>query len=200
MRNLLVSAVAALAFLAPSPARAVMFVGARVGYALPGGDAQKGAPMKDSISGTVPIQVDAGMSVLGVLSLGVYGSYGPSMLAKDLEDSAVCSGVSCSGQQLRAGLQLNASPPAVLKSLWGGVFAGLEQQKLSAGPSDATFRGWEAGLQAGYDFSVLPFIKMGPYASYSFAQFTSTSGDAPELGTKARHTALTFGLRGLFDF
>jgi hypothetical protein len=199
MRNLLVSAVAALAFLAPSPARAVVFVGARVGYALPAGDVQKGAPMKDSISGTVPIQLDAGMSVLGVLSLGIYGSYGPSMLAKDLKDSAACSG-SCGGQQLRAGVQLNASPPVVLKSLWGGVFAGLEQQKLSVGASDGTFRGWEVGLQAGYDFSVLPFMKMGPYASYSFAQFTSTSGDAPDLGTKARHTALTFGLRGLFDF
>jgi hypothetical protein len=200
MRNLLVSAVAALAFLAPSPARAVMFVGARVGYALPSGDVQKDDPVKDSISGTVPIQLDAGMSVLGILSLGVYGSYGPSMLAKDLENSPFCSGVSCSSRQLRAGIQLNVSPPVTLKSLWGGVFAGLEQQKLSVGSADLAFRGWEAGLQAGYDFSVLPFIKMGPYASYSFAQFTSTSGDAPELGTKARHTALTFGLRGLFDF
>jgi hypothetical protein len=199
MRNLLVSAALALAFLVPSPAQAVVFVGARIGYALPSGDIEKGAPMKDSISGTVPIQLDAGMSVLGVLSLGIYGSYGPSRLAKDLKDSA-CSGVSCSGQQLRAGVQLNASPPVVLKSLWGGLFAGVEQQKLSVGAADATYRGWEAGLQLGYDFSVLPFIKMGPYASYSLAQFTSTSGDAAEIGTKARHTAFTFGLRGLFDF
>jgi hypothetical protein len=29
-------------------------------------------------------------------------------------------------------VQLNASP-IVLKSLWGGVFAGLEQQQLSVG-------------------------------------------------------------------
>jgi hypothetical protein len=199
MRKLLVAAVAALAFLAPSPARAVVFVGARVGYAFPSGDVQKNDPVKDSISGTVPIQLDAGMSVLGILSLGVYGSYGRSMLAKDLE-SSFCSAVSCSSQQLRAGVQLNVSPPVALKSLWGGIFAGLEQQKLSVGSADLTFRGWEAGLQAGYDFSVLPFIKVGPFASYSLAQFTSTSGDAPELGTKARHTALTFGLRGLFDF
>jgi hypothetical protein len=200
MRNLLVSAALTLAFLAPSPARAVIFVGARVGYALPSGDVEKDAPVKDSVSAMVPIQVDAGLSALGILSLGVYGSYGPSLLAKDLKNSPACDGASCKGQQLRAGVQLNVSPPVVLKSLWGGVFVGLEQQKVSVGSSDATYRGWEAGLQAGYDFSVLPFIKIGPFASYSLAQFTSAGGDAPDLGTKARHTALTFGLRGLFDF
>jgi hypothetical protein len=200
MRNLLVSAVAALAFLAPSPARAVVFVGARVGYALPSGDVQKDDPVKDSVSAMIPIQLDAGMSALGILSLGVYASYGPSMLAKDLKNSPFCDGVSCKGQQLRAGVQLNVSPPVVLKSLWGGLFVGLEQQKVSVGSADLTYRGWEAGLQAGYDFSVLPLFKVGPYASYSLAQFTSASGDAPDLGTKAQHSALTFGLRGLFDF
>jgi hypothetical protein len=199
MRKLVVAGVAALAFLVPSPARAVIFLGARVGYALPSGDAQQGTPMKDSVSATVPVQVDAGLSALGILSFGLYGSLGPSTVAKDLKNSASCSGVDCSGQQLRVGVQLNASPPLVLKSLWGGVFAGLEQQQLSIGSSDVKYRGWEAGLQAGWDFSVLPFIKVGPFASYSFGQFTTVSGDGASLGTKAQHTALTFGLRGLFD-
>ncbi len=198
MQKLLVTVVAALAFLAPTQARAVIFLGARVGYAMPSGDVQQSAPMKNNISANIPIQVDAGMSVLSILSLGVYGSYGPTSIAKDLKNSCSALGVSCSGQNLRFGVQANLRPPLILNSLWGGVFAGLERQKLSIGSSDATYSGWETGLQAGYDFSVLPFIRIGPFASYSFAQFTSASGAT--IGTKAQHTALTFGLRGLFDF
>lgn len=200
MRKLVVAALAALVFVVPSPARAVIFLGARVGYALPSGDVQKDVPMKDSVSATIPVQVDAGLSVLSILSLGLYGSIGPSTIAKDLKDSPLCTGVSCKGQQLRLGVQLNASPPLVLKSLWGGVFAGLEQEQLTVGSNDVKYRGWEAGLQAGYDFSVLPFIKVGPYASYSFGQFTTVSGEGASIDAKAQHTALTFGLRGLFDF
>lgn len=192
MRKILVSGIAALALLAPAHARAVVFLGARVGYALPSGDVQKGAPLKDQVSANVPVQLDLGMSVLSIASLGVYASFGPTRIASELRDT--------SGQNLRAGVQFNLRPPVVLNSLWGGIFAGVEQQRFKAGGANASYTGWEAGLQAGWDFSVLPFIKVGPYASYSLAQFVSSSGDAPELGTKAQHAALTFGLRGLFDF
>jgi hypothetical protein len=201
MRKLLVAGLAALAVLAPAQARAVFFLGARVVYALPSGDVQKGAPLEDDVSANVPVQLDVGMSLLDSLSLGVYASYGPSTIADDLESSPQCAGVTCKGQNLRAGLQLNFRPPVVLNSLWGGVFAGFEQQRISAGSSSTSYSGWEAGLQAGYDFSVLPLFRMGPFASYSLAQFTSVSGDGnPQLGTQSPHTALTFGLRALFDF
>lgn len=189
MRKIVV-AVAALAFLAPSSAHALAFVGARIGYALPSGDVQKGDPVKDTIKSSVPIQIDAGLSVLSVLSLGIYGSYGPTQVKSEC--------VSCTGSSIRGGVQLNLRPPLVLKSLWGGVFAGVEQQSLKNSAFSAKYTGWEAGLQAGWDFSVLPFISVGPFASYSLAQFTTASGDA-NLGTKAQHQALTFGLRGLFD-
>jgi hypothetical protein len=198
MRKLLVSIVAALAFLAPAQARAVVFLGARVGYALPSGDAQQGTPMKDSISAQIPIQLDVGMSVLSIMSAGVYASYGPTRVASELKSSPLCAGVTCSGQNLRAGLQLNFRPPVVMNSLWGGIFAGYEEQRVSVVAGGLKLRGWEAGLQAGYDFSVLPLLKMGPYASYSFAQFTSASGPV-EITSQAQHNAFTFGLRGLFD-
>jgi hypothetical protein len=196
MRNILVAAVAALAFLVPAQANAVVFAGLRAGYVLPGGDAQKGVPMKDSVSASIPIQLDAGMSVLSIMSLGVYASYGPSTLTS--EAKGFCGAESCKGTNLRGGAQLNLRLP-VLDAIWGGAFAGFEQQQLKGGSLDVKFRGWEAGLQAGYDFSVLPFIKVGPFASWSVARFVSASGDA-DIGTKANHTALTFGLRGLFDF
>lgn len=188
MRKLVV-AVAALAFLAPSSAHALGFLGARVGYAFPSGDAAKGEPMKDTIKSDIPIQVDAGLSVLGVVSLGLYGSYGPTQF-KD-----ACP--SCSGQNLRGGVQLNLRPPVVLKSLWGGVFAGLEQQSVKGTGFDVKYRGWEAGLQAGWDFSLLPFFGFGPYVSYSLAQFTTATGT--NLPDKAQHQYLTVGLRALFD-
>lgn len=188
MRKIVV-AVAALALLAPSQADAIAFVGARVGYALPAGDAQKNQPMKDTIKSDVPIQVDAGLSFFNVLSLGVYGSYGPTQVKSEC--------VSCSGASLRAGVQANLRPPLVLKSLWGGLFAGYERQSLKSDAFDVKFTGWEAGLQAGWDFSLLPLIKVGPYASYSLGQFTSATGTT--LGEKAQHQYLTFGLRGLFD-
>jgi hypothetical protein len=192
MRKIVV-AVAALAFLAPSSAHALGFVGARVGYAMPSGDAQKDQPMKDTVSSAVPVQIDAGLSMLNILSLGVYGSYGPVQFKSDFKQ--FCT--SCSGSTLRAGVQLNLRPPLVLKSLWGGVFAGYEQQKAKGGQVDVKMSGWEAGLQAGWDFSILPFISVGPFASYSLAQFTSFSGVATT--SNANHQALTFGLRGLFD-
>lgn len=190
MRKLVV-AVAALAFLAPSSAHALAFVGARVGYAIPSGDAAKGEPMKDVIKSDVPIQVDAGLSVLSVLSLGVYGSYGPTQF-KDV------GGSTPSGQNLRLGVQLNLRPPLVLKSLWGGVFAGLEQQSMKNGAYDGKLRGWETGLQAGWDFSVLPLIGVGPFVSYSLGQFTTATGSA-SIPAKAQHQTLTLGLRALFD-
>jgi hypothetical protein len=190
MRKLVVAAVAALAFLAPSSAHAIGFIGARVGYAMPSGDAFKGAPMKDNIASNVPIQLDAGLSMLNILSLGAYGSYGPTQVKSQ------CT--SCSGSEIRAGVQLNLRPPLVLKSLWGGVFAGYERQSLKqTGGFDATLSGWETGLQAGWDFSVLPLIGFGPYVSYSVAKFTSVSGFP--IGEKANHQYLTFGIRALFD-
>jgi len=207
MRKLLVTAVAALAFLVPSSAHAVIFLGVRGAYAMPSGDVYKDAPVKDSMSSTIPIQVDVGMSAIDILYLGAYASYGPTSVAKDLKDACSANGVSCKSTNLRFGAQAFLRPPVILKSLWGGVFAGFEQQALSIGSADLKYRGWEAGLQAGYDFSVLPFIKIGPFASFSIAEFQVQSGSTgiPGLETvpllsKAQHNMLTFGLRGLFDF
>jgi hypothetical protein len=199
MRNTVVAALAALAALAvlvPAHAHALVFAGLRAGYALPSGDAREDAPMKDQVSANVPIQLDLGMSALGFMSVGLYASYGPTRLTSEAKD--LCGAATCSGANLRAGGQLNLRLP-VLDAVWGGVFAGFEQQQLKGGSVDVKLRGWEAGLQAGYDFDVLPFLQVGPFASWSVAQFVTASG-GEELGAKANHTALTFGLRGLFDF
>jgi hypothetical protein len=186
MRKLLFPALVALASLAPAPALALVGIGVRAGYAMPSGDAAKDQPIKDRVKSNVPIQVDLTLSVFPYVSAGLYGSYG---------SSTVATGIS-SGQQLRGGLQLNLRVP-VLDAIWAGVFGGLEQQKLSGGGRSASFTGWEGGLQGGYDLSLLPLIKVGPYASYSVAQYQSVS--AGQLGAKSNHTQFTIGLRALFD-
>jgi hypothetical protein len=198
MRKLVV-AVAALAFLAPSSAHALAFVGARVGYGMPSGEAEKGQKIKDSVSSVIPIQIDAGLSMLNILSLGVYAGYGPVQLKSDYKQ--FCK--SCSVQDLRAGVQVNLRPPLVLKSLWGGAFGGYQRvstsgtNALDGSKIDVKMSGWEAGLQGGWDFSLLPLISVGPYVSYSMGKYTSASG--ADLGTQGQHQMLTIGLRGLFD-
>lgn len=192
MRKLLLPLVA-LAFLAPAPARAFIFLGVRGGYALPSGDASKDRPMTNGVKANVPVQVDLGMSVFPYVSAGLYGSYGyttpGSAVKKDW------CGTSCTGQSLRGGLQLILRVP-VIDSLWAGAFGGYEQQSLSGNGRTDTYRGWEGGLQGGFDFSLLPLIKVGPFVSYSVAQYQTASR---ALGEKANHTQLTFGLRALFD-
>lgn len=192
MRKLLLPLVA-LAFLVPAPARALIFLGVRGGYAMPSGDAAKDQPIKDGVKSNLPVQVDVGMSVFPYVGAGLYGSYAyttPASVAKQR-----WCGTSCTGQNVRGGLQLIVRVP-ILTSLWAGAFGGFEQQSLSGNGTSYTYRGWEGGLQAGYDFSLLPLIKVGPFASYSVAQYLS--GNHP-LGEKAKHTQLTLGLRALFD-
>ena len=81
MRKLVVAAVAALAFLAPSSAHAIGFVGARVGYAMPSGDAQQGA----------------GRNLDGVL--GEQGDTVEALLAHDLD--FVAGGLDLEPRELR---------------------------------------------------------------------------------------------------
>ena len=71
-------------------------VGARLGYFVATGDAAKGAPLKDTASGVVPLQIDA-LYYLGLgFSVGAYGSYGVLTGLPDNIDS---------GRQTRLGAQ-----------------------------------------------------------------------------------------------
>jgi hypothetical protein len=189
MRTPMLAALVALALLSPSSASA-FFVGARLGYGMPSGDLERGAPMKTFTTSNTPVQVEVGFDFLDVLSLGAYGAFGPTQFKSD------CRG--CSGATIRGGLQLNLRPPVVLKSLWGGVFAGVERQTLEAGQFSADYTGVDFGVQGGWDFSIVPLFSVGPYASYSIAQFNTSGGDAT-LGDVAKHHWFTVGLRGLFD-
>lgn len=202
MRKLLVTTLLAAA-LAPAAADAQFFLGARVGYALAGGDFSKDAPVDEFQSAMIPIQVDFGLAVAKAVAVGVYGSVGPSRLDGAFE--TFCEGIDCSGLNVRLGAQATLHAPVGGSKVWGGVLLGWEEQrfKLTGGGTTAElrFRGYEAGLQGGLDLGGGNF-RWGPYAQYSVGEYQSlsTDGTAPsvDIAEKDLHSWFTFGLRGAF--
>jgi hypothetical protein len=196
MRRLLVGSVAVLSLLAPVAARAQFFLGARGAWAVPSGEIQEGAPIKDAITGMVQGQIDAGAKVFGPVAVGVYASYGWT----NTRDSGCPAGFDCSGRNLRLGIQVNLQAPLGALSVWGGPFGGWEQQQLDRKgggvSSELKLRGVEGGLQVGLDVP-MRFLKVGPYISASIARYATAVGGPAGGGIaeKATHGWLTFGVR-----
>jgi len=210
MRKLTILAVALAALVVPSAASAQFTLGARLGYAMVGGDEAKDAPMDDILSSMIPLQLEAGYNVTPELNIGAYYSYAWGQLASDFSDSCDALSADCSVTGWRLGLQatftfLDLSPTW---GPWIGFGAGYESLtlKLEGGGEKATFtdKGWElANLQVGVDYKAGQ-MRFGPFLSYSFGQFGSyesegfganESGDITDKGT---HTYFTIGIRGQF--
>ncbi len=61
--------------------------------------------------------------------------------------------------------------------------------------------GWELlNLQGGVDFQVANAITVGPFLSFSLDQYSSSKfGDtSTDIGSKALHEWITFGVKGTF--
>jgi hypothetical protein len=204
-------AVALTAFLDPAAAEGQVTLGARLGYAVAGGDAVKDGPMSDVVKGAIPIQLDLGYAVTPDLTVGAYVAYGFGRLNSDIGDACDALSIDCSARVLRLGIQGAYSFTKVSPTLvpWVGLGVGYENAKLevSAGGESATqtMTGWEfLNLQGGLDFKATPQLLVGPFLSFSFNQFghvefdpdpDGASGDIDQKGT---HTYLTFGVRGQF--
>lgn len=195
-------------------------IGLRLGYGVPLGSIDKNADgssnkMSDGISGQFPIWLDLGYLITPNVMLGLYGQYGFGSLTGQIKtacDQASVAGVSCSISDLRFGIQgqYHISPAENIDP-WLGLGVGYEMLKvsLSGGGQDGslTDKGFEfANLQAGVDFKPMPKFGVGPFVSFSFGQYgsTSSSGSASAFGAggdipnKAVHEWLTFGARGAF--
>ena len=81
----------------PKPA---LEIGVRTGVALPLGSVVSGTQLSDSLDAQIPVQLDFGFRPDPHLFVGAYGSYGFVLPA-----SGVCQGGSCSGSDIRAGLE-----------------------------------------------------------------------------------------------
>lgn len=206
MRKLALIALAAVAV--PTVSFAQLQVGARLGYAIAGGDAAKDQKMSDGVKSQVPIQVDAAWRFTKELAVGAYFSYGFAQLASQ----ACPSGADCSASEIRLGVQ-GFFTFADLDSFvipWIGLGTGWERGHYEVtrlgSTGKLTYTGWEyLNLQVGGDMKASPLFSFGPYFLFSVGQFDKAKFEGPfgnsdgSIPNKANHQWFQFGVRGKFD-
>jgi hypothetical protein len=187
-------------------------LGARTGYAIASGEAARDDAMTDVIAGAVPVHLDLTYSFAPILNAGVYASYGIGV--KGDKTSSSRDGVTTTLDSVSTtafGIQANVD----LSLAWAGVFAGWETFRGSSTASlgttsitaKAAWSGWQAGVQGGADWPLLPGFTVGPFASFAVAQYGTVDSEvsAPvsmsessDIEEKALHQWLTLGVRGSF--
>jgi opacity protein-like surface antigen len=177
-------------------------LGLRLGYGIPMGDAADGAELGDFVSGMIPIWVDAGYMVTPNIMVGAYFQYGIASIADDF-----CGEADCSGSDVRFGVQgqYHFSPGQKIQP-WAGIGVGYEIANINAEIAgvEASFstKGFEfLNLQGGADFEIANAFVLGPFASFSLGQYSSSSsgGESEDIEDKAIHQWLTIGAKGTFS-
>jgi hypothetical protein len=165
-------------------------------------------------SNLIPVWIDVGVRLLDEhLFLGAYGQYGIATIASGANTVCTLGTESCSGHEIRAGVEVlwHFLPHGI--DPWIGVGAGhewlnVDVQTTSGTASEASndADGWEyANAQAGVDFPV-GLVRLGAFVSLSTGTLTSGSTTVTRNGATltssgdiqdtAMHQWLTFGLRG----
>lgn len=215
MHTKVVVALALVALGAPGQASAGLVLGARAGWAFPLGEVRSGRDLNDVVRGQIPLQVDLGWRFADHVTLGGYVRLSPGVVASNVEDACDLSRVDCDGPfGFAAGGQLELSLTPGRSGPWIGAFGGFESLNYDDVPRglqestriDFKYRGWEAGLQGGIDFS-WGVLAIGPYAAASIGRYTTTETDVPsgsnvvaDIGDTANHGWVQVGLRGKFAF
>jgi len=177
-------------------------IGLRLGYAIPMGGIAQGLNLSDIMSGAIPFVIEAALRITPNFSLGGLFQYA-------IAQTKNCDpGASCSASIWRVGLEGiynfrtgNAFDP------WMGLGVGYEQLSLSesggAVSGDLEVHGWEfLTLQLGGEYRVGPNFALGPFGSFSLAQYSSgSSGGGPsgDIMNTAMHEWLQLGVRGIFN-
>ncbi|MFT3917773.1 MAG: outer membrane beta-barrel protein [Anaeromyxobacteraceae bacterium] len=216
MRKLSFLAAALVALAVPAAASAQaqkLTLGARLGYAIAGGDAAKDSKMSDVLKGAIPLQLDVGYNVTKEFNVGAFVSYGFGRIGGDIKDLCDTSGVDCSARDVRLGVQgtfafEDLNPQFVP---WIGFGFGYEwgSLKVTQGPNEGkiSYRGFElADLQLGADFKASPQLKVGPFVSMSFGKYSNGKlegfgagvDQSGKIDEQAVHNFITIGVRGQF--
>jgi len=201
--------VAASVAFAPS-AHAQFALDLRLAYAIPMGDAfisdGVNQALSDTISGALPIGIDARYKFTPNLSAGVYFQYSPAFV----KSSSCEPGTSCSASNVRLGIEaVYGFMPDAGFNPWVSLGTGWEWAtfKQSAGGLDvsATLDGWEYfNVQLGGDFALSKMFSLGPYVGFSGGSFstvsasvsgTSASASIPS-GDRTFHSWFQFGVKG----
>lgn len=191
--------------------------GARAGYGAPLGKTSQGNDLSSTLSGSVPLQIDAGWRLNPNVYVGLYLQFGPAQLDSQLKQACDAGGVTCSSSDLRIGFDLvYAFLPRGRVAPWAGVGAGFETAQLNVaqGGSSAelTLKGLEiAHVTAGLDLRFWPAFRFGPFANCTLARYMSVdaSVNAPNsqigvtgsggIENKAFHGWLQLGVRAAID-
>lgn len=184
-------------------------LGVRVGYALPFGNFNGDDKVSDNLSGAIPLVLEAGYRINANFTVGALFQLGIAQVKEN--DTTDCGGgVNCSAKVWRAGVEAlyNFNLDSVVTP-WVGLGVGYEWMTLSVSAGglegSATIKGWEfATLHVGADYRVTPQLALGPFASFSLAQYSSASMEAGgvsqsmDLMDKKMHEWLQLGVRGKF--
>ncbi|ADO75666.1 hypothetical protein [Stigmatella aurantiaca] len=188
-------------------------LGLRAGFGLPYGKAIGGTDtaLGDTISGVIPLQLDAGYFLTSHLYLGGSFQYAPALLAEDCPEEA-----SCSASVMRFGVNVayHFSPLQKIDP-WLGLGVGYEILKTgtSVSGSGQTFElnttgsGLEfAAFQGGVDFRINKALVVGPFLTFTVGQYLSSSissgGEtrSDDIEEKAIHGWLMGGVRAQVRF
>ena len=166
-----------------------------------------GASLSDSVSGRIPIWVDAGYKINRNIYVGAFFQYGLMFVNTDKNANCKASGVSCSAHDIVIGVNAHyhIMPEAVFDP-WVGLGFGYEiagfSQSAGTQTVDSSAKGLQfVSFQAGGDYKVTPAFGIGPFLSFSLAQYSSfSSGNVSvDVTNTALHEWLTIGVRGVYD-
>jgi len=167
---------AAPAEAAPSPIH--FEASLRAGFGIPMGSVSENLGSVSNYSSfTIPVQIDLGIRISGVIFLGAYFSYGFA----GSTDAATCgTGFNCSPSTLRFGGEIHWHPLGnVAVDPWIGLSSGYTKMSIGVtGDQTGSFdlSGWEFGaIQLGLDFALGSVVKIGPWVSFSIGQYNSVS-------------------------
>jgi hypothetical protein len=176
-------------------------LGLRTGFAFPMGSSAQDVNLSDSVSGQIPIWLDAGYLINPHIYVGAYFQYG-IVLTKNCPP-----GVSCSGNDLRFGANLHYHilPDRVFDP-WVGGGIGYEIGNSSASAGGQSVSGSVSGfeflnVQAGGDYKVTPAFGIGPFIGMTFGQYANESinGTSGSIQNTALHEWFYLGVRGVYD-
>jgi outer membrane protein W len=201
---------------APVSNRGALEVGLRLGVGFPLGHEGTTASdtsndkLSDDLKAIIPIAVDAGYRINPNVYLGLLLQYGFGIVDTNSSNGCGDSGVSCSGSDLRLGVDLHFHfAPGQSFDPWLGVGAGYEWLFLdvtAGGEASLTATGFEFGnVQLGGDIPIAPNFAIGPFVSLSFGQYgnvsVSSGGTSMDMSitSKSFHEWLDIGVRGVYD-
>ncbi|HKU43463.1 MAG TPA: outer membrane beta-barrel protein, partial [Polyangiales bacterium] len=191
----------------------------RTGIGIPLGKvSDDGTDLNDIASLQIPLQLDVGVRLASNWFVGAYFQYGFGIVSDDATfcDDDDLLDIDCSASDVRLGIQAHYhfSPRQSLDP-WLGLGFGYEWATLSAEGGNleisSSVSGFEfVSFQFGIDFEVSRHVRLGPFLSFSLAQFDESSvecdganvcsnvGVSGDIEDKALHEWLMLGVRVAF--